>query len=72
MSFNPISQSPSSAYGTATPEAAKQGTSTNKSVNIDADEVDNNEANRPAKKRYWTPEEEERLVFTDEVNKPFS
>jgi hypothetical protein len=40
-------------------------------VNIDADEVDNNEANRPAKKRYWTPEEEERLVFTDEVNKPF-
>jgi hypothetical protein len=50
MSFNLISQSPSSAYGTATPEAAKQGTSTNEPVNIDANQVDNNEANRQRRK----------------------
>ena len=61
MSFNSISQSPSSAYRRATPEAAKQGTSTYDPVNIDTDLVDNNEANRTAKKRYWTAEEEERL-----------
>jgi hypothetical protein len=66
MGFNP--PPPPSAYGTATPQAVKQGTSTNETVNIYIDEVDNNEANRPGKKRYWTYEDEERLVITD----PFS
>ena len=64
MSFNPITPPPppSSAYGTATSQAVKEGTSTNETVNIDIDEDDNNEANRPVKKRYWSHEEEERLV----------
>ncbi|CAD6338251.1 unnamed protein product [Miscanthus lutarioriparius] len=52
---------PPSAYGTATSQAVKEGTSTNEMVNIDIDEDDNNEANRPVKKRYWSHEEEERL-----------
>lgn len=59
MPFNPISPRPPSAYGTPTPEAMKQGTS----VNIEIDKDDNNDANRTAKKRYWTHEEEERLVM---------
>jgi hypothetical protein len=63
MSFNPISQSPPpSAYGT--PQSVKQGTSTKETVNIDMDEDDNNGANRPIKKRYWSHEEEERLVIS--------
>jgi hypothetical protein len=65
MSFNPISPPPPpSAYGTSTSQAVKQGTSTKETVNIDIDEEDNSEANRPAKKRYWSHEEEERLVIT--------
>ena len=35
-------------------------------VNIVIDEDENNDANREAKKRYWTHEEEERLVITDQ------
>jgi hypothetical protein len=62
MNFNPIS--PPCAYGTGTPQAMKQGTSTNEMVNIDIDEDDNNGANRPVKERYWSHEEEERLVIT--------
>ncbi|KAF0924323.1 hypothetical protein E2562_010018 [Oryza meyeriana var. granulata] len=63
MSFNPISPPPPpSAYGTGTPQAVNQGTSTNNTVNIDIDEDDNNGANRPVKKRYWSHEEEERLA----------
>jgi hypothetical protein len=63
MSFNPISQSPPpSAYGT--PQPVKQGTSTKEMVNIDIDEDDNNGANRPVKKRYWSHEEEKRPVIS--------
>lgn len=58
MGFNPISPQPPSAYGTPTPQATNQGTSTN----IMIDEEDNNDDSRAAKKR-WTHEEEERLVF---------
>lgn len=65
MSFNPISPPPPpTAYGT--PEAVKHGTSTNDPVNVDIDEDDSNVANRPVKKRYWSHEEEERLVITDD------
>jgi hypothetical protein len=48
-----------SVYGTPSPEARRQDTPTN------IDESENMEANRAAKvnnKRYWTQEEEERLV----------
>jgi hypothetical protein len=75
MPFNPISPlapTPSaygpaptpSAYGPAPPQTKKQRTSNN-TVNIEIDENDNNDENRTAKKRYWTPEEEERLVSND-------
>jgi hypothetical protein len=63
--FNPISPPAPSAYGTTTPPTTKQGTSTHKTVNIEINEDDNNDANRTAKKRYWTHEEEERLVITN-------
>jgi hypothetical protein len=69
MSFNPMSPPPPSAYGTPTPQAKKQGTSTNNTVNILIDEDENNDADRAAKcnhKRYWTHEEEERLVITNQ------
>ena len=59
MGFNPISPPPS-ACGAL--QAVKQGISTKETVNIDIDEDDNNEANRQVKKRYWSHEEEERLV----------
>lgn len=65
MSFNPISSPPPpSAYGTVTSQAVKQGTSAKETVNIDIEEGENSEANRAVKKRYWTHEEEERLVIT--------
>jgi hypothetical protein len=60
MGFNPISSPPPpNAYGTATSQAVKQATSTKETMNIDIDEKDNSEANRPAKKRYWSHKEEE-------------
>ena len=63
MNVNPISPPPPpSAYGTLTPQAVKQGTSTNKMVTIDIEEGENSEANRVIKKRYWTHDEETRLV----------
>lgn len=60
MRFNPIS--PPSAYGTGTSKA--QGYSMNDPVNLDIGKEDDSEANRAVKKRYWTNEEEERLVIT--------
>lgn len=54
MSFNPISPPPPpSAYG-AVPS---------KPVHIEIDEGENGEEDRPARKRYWTHDEEERLVI---------
>jgi hypothetical protein len=59
MSFNPMSP--------PAPQAQKDGTANNV-VNIDNDEAENSDANRAAKMnrciRYWTHEEEERLVLT--------
>ena len=67
MNVNPISPPPPpSAYGTLTPQAVKQGTSTNETVTIDIEEGENSEANRTVKKRYWTHDEETRLVITDQ------
>jgi len=63
INVNPISPPPPpSAYGTLTPQAVKQGTSTNETVTIDIEEGENSEANRAVKKRYWTHDEETRLV----------
>ena len=56
MSFHPLS--------TPSPQATTEDT-TNNIVNIDEDEADNSGANKATKmnqKRYWTHEEEERLV----------
>jgi hypothetical protein len=55
-------------YGTPSPQATKQGTSTNKTVNIVIDDDENNDANKKVQKRYWTHEEEERLVSYDQFN----
>lgn len=68
--FNPISP-PTSAYGTPSPQATRQGTSTNNIViDDDEDNATNKAVNNPMKtvplKRYWTHEEEERLVSYDE------
>jgi len=52
MSFNPVSQSP----------PPPQHVNSTKPVSIDIDEDDNNGANRPVQKRYWSHEEEERLA----------
>jgi hypothetical protein len=57
-----------STYGTPSPQATKQGTSTNKTVNIVIDDDENNDANKKVQKRYWTHEEEERLVSYDQFN----
>jgi len=54
MSFNPVSQSP----------PPPQHVNSTKPVSIDIDEDDNNGANRPVQKRYWSHEEEERLVIS--------
>jgi hypothetical protein len=56
-SFNPISQSPPSAYGTP-----QHVNSTKEPIVVDED--DNNGANRPVQKRYWSHEEKERLVIS--------
>jgi hypothetical protein len=66
MGFNPISPPPAppSAYGPVPSQTVKQGTLAKETVNIDIEEGENCEANRVVKKRYWTPEEEERLVIT--------
>jgi hypothetical protein len=51
MAFNPISPpAATSAYRTPSPQATKQGTSTNKKVNIVIDEDENNDANKAVKK----------------------
>jgi hypothetical protein len=57
---NPMCSPSPSVYGTPTPEATNKGTSAN------IDESANLDTNRAAKmnnKRYWTHEEEERLVI---------
>jgi hypothetical protein len=62
MAFNPISPPPASAYRTPSPQA------TNKTVHNVIDD-DNNDANKTVfVKRYWTHEEEERLVSYDHFN----
>jgi len=67
MSFNPISPpAPPSAHGTVTSQTVKRGTSAKETVNIDIEEGENSEANRAVKKRYWTHDEETRLVITDQ------
>jgi hypothetical protein len=67
MAFNPISSPPAaSTYGTPSPQATKQGTSTNKTVNIVIDDDENNDAIKKVQKRYWTHEEEEQLVSSDQ------
>jgi len=68
MTLDPISPippppPPPSAYATGRSQGVKQCTSTKETRNIDIEQGDNSEANMVAKKRYWTHEEEERLVI---------
>ena len=66
MTFNPMSPPPPpNAYGTGTSQPVKQGSSINNTVHIDIDKEETNEAKRGGKKRFWTHDEETRLVITD-------
>jgi hypothetical protein len=51
MAFNPISPPLASVYRTPSPQATKQDTSTNKTVNNVIDEDDNNDANKAVIKK---------------------
>jgi hypothetical protein len=69
MTFNPVSPPPAAtAYGTPSPQGMRQDTSTNKPVTIVVDEDENNDASKSVKKRFWTHDEEERLVITHQFN----
>jgi hypothetical protein len=67
MSFNPISPPapppPPGGYRTGSSHVVNQSTSMKETMNIDIEEGENIEANMAVKKRYWTHEEEERLVI---------
>jgi len=67
MTFNPMSSPPPvNAYGTGVSQPVKQGSSTNNNaVHIDIDSEDTIEPKRGGTKRFWTLEEETRLVITD-------
>ena len=72
MTFNPMSPPPPpNAYGTGTSQPVKQGSSINNTVHIDINKDETNEAKRGGKKRFWTHDEETRLVITDHFFFPF-